>query len=678
MRDPFLPELTKHFRVSMRAASLKDRERVRGKAMLRVIGRTFRYIFEYKWRVVFDLLLVMAGALLALLPPILVGQLFTDNILLRQEVDYSKFEKLWQAKAIYWVTKPWHTSGPAVLLIAMLICFLCVQGLLAIRTVFFTWWDWGVKNRVLQRLRTTLVGRFLRLGLRRQSSQRVGDIIWRVQSDADCIRQFYSRIIVEMWNAVIAVTINIYSLFMLNRAAATVALCIIPLAITLNLLLVLPVRFAARRSRETNSGLMSKIDATFGAIRTVIAFGRERRERAEYRDMSWETLRWEARHEVLRVALVQSVNFGLQFGHAALFFYGAYAVWKDWLTVGQWTVMYSCYAAVQTPVLTLSQIWSFLQSNLVGLDRVYTVLDQKPDIEDRPGAKPLDKVRVGLEFRNVSVEYEPGRRAVNKASLEAKLGTVTAIVGPVGAGKTTLVSCIPRFFDPSEGAVLIDGVDVRDLTVESLRSRVAVALQDNRLFSASILENLLYGMHDGAEESGPRPALALKDSLEVAPGSTEKAEPGGLRPEDLDETLRANLKKATQAAGLDKVIAEMPQKYETPVSEHASRLNFGEKQRIGVARAFLRNSPILVLDEPAASLDGAAAAELLRNVRELRKDRVVFIVARRLAAASIADQILFMEGGQILEAGRHEDLMKIESGYYRKFYEALYQAGATA
>jgi len=652
MPDPFLPERTKYFHAAMRAGSRKDRERVRGKAVLKVMGRTMRYIFAYKWRVGFDLLLVLLGALLALLPPIFASQMFTDNVLLRNSVDYAKYKDLPQAKLIYWITEPWHKSGPGALLWVVLIGFLILHGLICARTVFFTWWDWNVKNRVLQRLRTTLVGRFLQMGLRRQSSQRVGDIIWRVQHDCECARGLYQRIFVEVWNDAIAVSTNVASLFIMNFAAAIVALSIIPLAMAINILLVMPVRRAARRLREVNSDQMSKVETIFNAIRAVVAFGREKRERAEYRDVSWSALTWELRHEVWRVALVQSVTCGLQFGHAALFFYGAYAVWKGWLTLGQWTLMNSYYVAVQTPVQRLSQIWSFLQSLLVGLDRVYTVLDQKPDVEDRPGARPLGKIRDGLEFRNVTFEYEEGHPALKDVSLKARVGTLTAIVGPVGTGKTTLVSCIPRFFDPAQGAVLIDGTDVRDYTVESLRAQVAIALQENRLFSASILENILYGSHDDARD---------------------KAGDEGVRLEDLDEGLRNDLQKATRATGLEKVIAAMPLGFNTHVSEHASRLNGSEKQRIGVARAFLRNAPILILDEPTATLDAATAAELLHNVKGLSKNRIVLIVAHRLAAAKLADQILFMLDGQIVEAGCHEDLMKIENGRYRAFHETLCQ-----
>jgi ABC-type multidrug transport system fused ATPase/permease subunit len=280
---------------------------------------------------------------------------------------------------------------------------------------------------------------------------------------------------------------------------------------------------------------------------------------------------------------------------------------------------------------SIAVLWGRAQDLVIGLDRVFETLDRAPDVRDAPGATPLLPFAHTVELRDVTFAYEHGKPALRGVSVVARAGELIAVVGPTGAGKSTLLALVARLFDPDAGSVLIDGHDLRTVTLRSLRAQTAIALQEHVLFAATVRENLLYG-RSGASDDEVRAAAAL--------------------------------------ACADEFVCALPQGYDTVLGERGAKLSTGQRQRLGIARALLKGAPILLLDEPTASLDAETELRLLGNLRRWGATRCVFLVTHRLSVVASADRIVFLERGCVVEEGRHDELLARPDGRYRAFVEA--------
>jgi ATP-binding cassette, subfamily B, bacterial len=315
-------------------------------------------------------------------------------------------------------------------------------------------------------------------------------------------------------------------------------------------------------------------------------------------------------------------------GTAVIMYVGAIYVLDGKLTVGTVLVFISYLASLYAPLNSISYTGATIQYGLSQADRVLEVLAIEPDVEDGPDAHDVD-VKGHILYEDVAFGYEPGRPVLNGVSLEARPGEVVAIVGPTGAGKTTLVNLLVRFFDPWTGRISIDGADLRDIRLRSLRTQVAMVLQDPFIFPMSVAENIAYGRPDAS---------------------------------------RAHIAAAAKAANADAFIERLPDGYDTVIGQKGATLSGGEKQRLSIARAFLRDAPILVLDEPTSALDANTEAMLLDALDRLMAGRVTFIIAHRLSTIRHADQILVVDSGRIVERGSHEELVA-GRGLYAGLYE---------
>jgi ABC-type multidrug transport system fused ATPase/permease subunit len=299
------------------------------------------------------------------------------------------------------------------------------------------------------------------------------------------------------------------------------------------------------------------------------------------------------------------------------------------LTVGQLLVIMAYIAAVYKPLETISTTIGSLQEHLVNLRCALDVLDTVPDIRDTPHARTIAKINGRVTFENVNFSYEGRTDTLNNISFEAAPGQVVAVVGPTGAGKTTMLSLLPRFYAPSSGRILLDGVDVSDYRLESLRSHISIVLQDPLLFSASVADNILYG----------RPRATMEEVVEAA-----------------------------KAANAHDFIMKLPAQYSTELGERGAKLSTGERQRIAVARAFLKNAPILILDEPTSSIDSKTEAVILDALDRLMAGRTTFIVAHRLSTIRYSDVILVINEGRIVERGSHAQLL-LAKGMYAHLHD---------
>jgi len=516
-------------------------------------------------------------------------------------------------------------------------------------------------QRITNSFRTSLYDRFHDLSLSFHGDQKIGDAIYRLFMDSSTISFVLRAIVITPVRVFTIGLIMIVFMTAIHPKLSLIYWALIPFQLMLAYFFARPIRVAFRHAREANSKMMTRIEESLTSLRAARMFGRELDERRNYERASWtafsETLRARMTLSAYRVVNFAIVGIGL----IAFGYFGAFEVWGEYtfapelaellksttFTVGIYLVVRQIFRLATKQVHSIVSMWGMLQDTTIALDRVFEMLDTVPAIEDRenpvefpeftselaPSAHGASATngKPEIKFDNVSYAYTPDVPVLTDISFTAKEGTVTALVGTTGAGKTTLVNLLPRFFDVTEGNTSVNGVDIRDIRLRSLRDNISIALQENILFSATVAENIEYGMPDASEEQ---------------------------------------IREAAQIACADDFIEELPHQYETFLGQKAAKLSTGQRQRIGIARAVIRNTPILILDEPTASLDAETEMNLVKNLRDWGHDKTIFLIAHRLSTVKHADQILFLNDGRLLERGTHEELMAIEGGQYREFAEA--------
>jgi len=373
---------------------------------------------------------------------------------------------------------------------------------------------------------------------------------------------------------------------------------------------------------------LSVIHDAMSMVPVVTAFGREEHELSRFRRQSLTTLRARVGITVRQTLFSLCVNMTTAIGTALVLGAGSYQALRGRLTAGDLLVVLAYVAAVYKPLESISYTLGSLQDNLTGLRMGFNILDTRPVIQEAPNAEALPRIAGSVRFEDVSFSY-PGRvDTLKRISFEVSPGQVVAIVGPTGAGKTTLASLIPRFYDPMGGRILIDGRDIRGLTLQSLRDHISIVPQEPLLFSGTIADNIRYGR--------------------------------------LDATMEEVVAAATAANAHD-FIARLSDGYETQIGERGARLSGGERQRLCVARAFLKNATILILDEPTASIDSRTEAVILDALDSLMVGRTTFMIAHRLSTIRHADVIVVMDGGAVVEKGSHDELLA-RGGLYAQLH----------
>ena len=375
---------------------------------------------------------------------------------------------------------------------------------------------------------------------------------------------------------------------------------------------------------------LAVIHESLSMMRVIVAFGREEHEHRRFRQQTSKAVAERVRVTVRQTLFSLVVNMITAIGSSLVLGLGAYHVIQGRLTIGGMLVVISYIAAVYKPLETISYTLGSLQNRFVNLQITFELLDTEPDIRDAPHARILPAASGHVVYENVDFSYSGRTDTLKGISFEAKPGQVIGIVGPTGAGKSTLVSLLPRFYDPKAGRVCVDGTNTHELTLKSLRSQISIVLQEPLLFSGTIAENIRYGR------------LEAYDSDIVA---------------------------AAKAANAHEFIMRLPQQYETMLGERGAAVSGGERQRISVARAFLKNAPILILDEPTSSVDSKTEAVILEALDRLMVGRTTFMIAHRLSTLHDADRILVLNHGQLIEQGTQEELLGL-GGLYRQLYDA--------
>ncbi|MEO7658396.1 MAG: ABC transporter ATP-binding protein, partial [Pyrinomonadaceae bacterium] len=489
----------------------------------------------------------------------------------------------------------------------------------------------GIGQKLVLDLQRDLFEHLQKLSLRYHQHKGTGDAIYRMSSDSYCISNIVMQGLFPLASSVLTLGLMFIILLNLEWTLALLSLIVLP-----PLFLVID-RYSARLSersekiKEMESNIYNLVHEVFSSIKLVKAFSREHYEREKFEGQNSETFAARLKMTFQESFFSVLVSSLMLIGTTAVLAVGGWHVLRGSLTVGELIVVLAYLGSVYAPLSAISQTIGSLQDSMTSARRVYQTLHLKPEIEDAPGAVEVANLNGHIKFENVSFAYDKARSVLKKISFEIEPGQMAAIVGLTGAGKTTLVSLIPRFYDATGGRISIDGADVREMQLKSLRESISIVTQEPILFSSSVGENIRYG----------RLNASAKEIAEAA--------------------------KAAQA---HKFIEQMPEGYKTLLGEAGSQLSGGERQRVSIARALLKDAPILILDEPTSALDSRSENLVFTALRRLMKNRTTIVIAHRLSTIRDADKIIVIDDGQLVGEGTHEELMK-ENGLYRELYERL-------
>jgi len=560
-----------------------------------------------------------AGTLLTLLTPWPM-KLVIDNVLAGEPLPAS----------LNWIQALPGAGGDAGLLAWLSVSTVLLIVLQQSMSVAQSYVSNGVSARMVYRLAADLFDHLQRLSLRVHSQQSAGDLVRRVTADSACARNLVMGVFLPSAISALNIVTMFAVMWKLDRSLSVLALlAAIPLPPLMKALTPQMTECEYRKS-ELQGRLMAHLEQTLSALPIVQAFGREAHGDRTFRDLTDRIHAASLRSLSAQMKFKVAVSAPTAVGAAAMMALGGLHVLQGSLSVGSLMVFLAYLNSLYGPISSLAYLSTGYAAAAASWRRVLEILETDPGVQDAPGAIPLParpRSEIGnVQFENVTFGYEPGRPVLQDITLEARPGEVIAIVGPTGAGKSTLVSLIPRFFDPWKGRVMVNGMDVRHVQVASLRAQVSVVLQDPFLLPLSVAENIAYG-----------------------------------RP----EASRDQVIAAAAAANADDFIRRLPDGYDSVIGEKGGTLSGGEKQRIAIARALLKNAPILILDEPTSALDVNTEAEVLEALNRLMHGRTTFIIAHRLSTIRNAGRIIVIDGGRIIEAGGHRELLESKKTYYR-------------
>src|SRR5262245_42045884 len=492
----------------------------------------------------------------------------------------------------------------------------------------------SVGQWVMHDLRGILYHHIQRLSLAYHDRKPTGDLISTVTADIDSIQDFISQ-------ALLGIVVNILTLlgmllvmFYLNWRFTLIALSITPFLFIVVYTYTRRIKQAARALRKKEGEVVSVVAEVLNSIRVVKAFAREDYEEARLEQQSLENVEMALKARSLKAKLAPVVQVIVAVGTCLVLWYGVNLVLTEQMTSGSLLVFLLYLGKMYKPMRDLSKMTDTMSKAAVGYERIHEVIETEDEIRDLPGARKAPSFRGGIQFDHVSFAYDNGYRTLADINLRVEPGQMAALVGPTGAGKTTIVSLIGRFYDPQKGVVKIDNRDVRNYKLKSLRRQMSFVLQETLLFRAPVWQNIVYG-----------------------------------RP----EASREEILHAAKLANADEFIRNMPQQYDTMVGEKGMTLSGGQRQRIAIARGIIRNSPILILDEPTSGLDAASEELVFEALGRLMAGRTTIVIAHRLATIRRADMIFVIDHGTIAERGTHEALLNA-AGLYSHLYEIQFQS----
>jgi subfamily B ATP-binding cassette protein MsbA len=483
-----------------------------------------------------------------------------------------------------------------------------------------------IRNRLYQVIQTQSMSFF--------TKNQTGILMSRITNDVNSMQGAVSEAVTSLLKDSFTLICLMFVIFYRDWQLALVAMVIFPVTIYPIATFGRKIRKLATRTQVTMGSLTTLLQETISGARIVKAFGREDYESSRFSRENENLLKLTLKSVTISAVSSPFMEFLGGVGIAAIIFYGGYQVIQGVSTPGTFFSFLAALILLYEPIKRLTNVNNTIQQGIAGAQRVFSIIDAVPEIRNKPEAIPLPAISKAIDIRNVTFRYED-TPVLKKINLTVRAGEAVAFVGMSGGGKTTLVNLIPRFYDVSEGQILIDGRDIRDVTMESLRAQIGIVTQQTILFNDTVRNNIIYG--------------------------------------DVEKT-EADVIRAAKAANAHHFIMNLPEGYDTVIGEQGTKLSGGERQRISIARALLKDAPILVLDEATSSLDTEAEIEVQEALENLMKGRTTLVIAHRLSTIRNADRIVVLVNGEIVEEGTHEALLDKKGEYFR-LYQMQFKNG---
>ena len=509
----------------------------------------------------------------------------------------------------------------------LIILFTLIQSIFNYSATYLNTW---VGQKVAMGLKIDLFKKLLHYHASFFDKRNSGDIVFRFNSDVDTscngllsnLKLFTTR----LFSSISLIAVLFYNSWQL----AIVAVIILAGALYPLTTVKKRIKSIMDKSVFSGSAVVTHFNETFSGNRIIASYNLYDYQTHRFGDTLRQCFKLGIKMTQRTGIMSPMMHFIVSIGIAAVIWLGSYLIVTHTITPGNFVSFIAALIMLYTPIKAIGNNFNAVQMALMAMDRVFELLDGKPEITSKAGAKLLNSIDKGIEYKDVCFEYEPGKPILKHVNLKINKGETVAFVGNSGGGKTTMVNLLPRFYDVKSGAVLFDGVDVRDLDLDSLRDKIAVVFQDNFLFSGTIRDNIMLGKENASEEE---------------------------------------VNTAVRNACLEEFVKGLEKGLDTPIGERGTLLSGGQKQRIAIARAFLKNAPVVILDEATSALDNKSEAVVQKAVDNLMKDRTVFIIAHRLSTVRNADKIAVINYGELVELGTHEELLQKEGSIYASLYQ---------
>ena len=539
---------------------------------------------------------------------------------------------------IAWALKPYmdivlvdkSAQSPAIIPL-VIVLFTVFQGGLTYLSTYMNSW---VGMKITQDVKRALYQKLLVLESAFFDKNDSGLIIQRFSTDADTactglldnVRLFTSRI----FSSISLIAVLIYNSWQLAIIAIVVlGGALLPLAYVRRM-----IKTVVQEQVKENGIVLTKYNETYSGNKTIASYNLQKKMYDQYDGILRRLFRLGIKMVQKTAWLTPMMHIIVSIGVGAVIGFGSYLIVNGTITSGNFVSFITALIMLYNPIKNIGKSYNAVQLSFMAIERISEILELEPQIKDKEKVEKFPKIKQGISFEDVCFEYDENIPVLNHINLDIKAGTTVALVGNSGGGKSTIVNLLPRFYDIKSGAIKIDGINIKDLSMESLRNNIAVVFQDNFLFGGTIRDNILLGKPDATEKE---------------------------------------INKAIKMACLDEFVAEQEKGLDTDIGERGSLLSGGQRQRLSIARAFIKNAPIVILDEATSALDNKSEAVVQKAIENLMKDRTVFVIAHRLSTVQNADKIVVINEGKIVESGAHEELLQKENGAYKALYNAQFK-----